>query len=74
MDDSPQRLEALPAWVLPPKDEAGQAFAKKIEDVVGRFSAVVVKTQSVDPVIDQFLAPNDALDRKLAVVALVATD
>ena len=35
MDDSPQRLEELPAWVLPPKDEAGKAFAKKIEDVVG---------------------------------------
>ena len=73
MDDSPQRLEELPAWVLPPKEEAGKAFAKKIDDVVGRF-ADEVKTKSLDGAIDKFLASDDPLDRRLAVVALAATD
>ena len=74
MDDSPERLEELPAWVLPPKEEADKALAKKIDDVVGRFADEVVKTNSLDGAIDKFLASDDPLDRKLAVVALAATD
>ena len=74
MDDSPRRLEELPAWVLPPKDEAGMARAKKIDDMVGRFADEAVKANSLDPVIDKFLASDDPLDRRLAVVALTATD
>ena len=74
MDDSPRRLEELPAWVLPPKDEAGKALAKKIDDMVGRFADAAVKADSPDPAIDQFLASDDPLDRRLAVVALTATD
>ena len=74
MDDSPQRLEELPAWVLPPKDDASKAYAKKMEDLVGRFSDEVVKTKSVDSAIDKFLASDDALDRRLAVISLAATD
>ena len=73
MDDSPRRLEELPAWVLPPKDEAGKAFAKKVEDVVGRF-ADEAKSKSLDAAIDTFLASDDPLDHRLAVVALTATD
>ena len=73
MDDSPRRLEELPAWVLPPKDEAGKAFAKKVEDVVGRF-ADEAKSKSLDAAIDTFLASDDPLEHRLAVVALTATD
>ncbi len=73
MDDSPQRLEKLPDWVLPPTSEAGKAFAKKIEGVVGRFADEAAKT-SLDAAIDKFLASDDPLDRRLAVVALAATD
>ncbi len=73
MDDSPQRLEKLPPWVLPPTDEAGKAFAAKVEDVVGRF-ADEARTKSLDAAEDAFLASDNPLDRRLAVVALVATD
>jgi uncharacterized protein (TIGR03000 family) len=74
MDDSPRRLEAPPAWVLPPTDDAGKAFAKKVEDVVGRFADEVKKSGSLDAAIDKFLASDNPLDRRLAVVALAATD
>ncbi len=74
MDDSPRRLEELPAWVLPPTDEKGKAFAKEVEDRVQRFSAEALKANSVDAAIDKFLASDDVGDRKLAVIALAATD
>ena len=74
MDDSPQQLEKLPDWVLPPADEAGKAAAGKIEAVVGRFADEVLKTNSIDAAIDKFLASNDPLDRRLAVIGLAATD
>ena len=73
MDESPQRLEELPAWVLPPKDEKGKAFAQKVEDTVGGF-ANAVKAKSLDAAMDEFLASDDPLHRRLAVVALAATD
>jgi uncharacterized protein (TIGR03000 family) len=73
MDDSPQLLEELPAWVLPPKDEAGKAFAKDLEDRLARFTAEV-KSKSLDAAMDKFLASDDPLDRRLAIVAMAATD
>jgi uncharacterized protein (TIGR03000 family) len=74
MDSSAARLEALPDWVLPPKDEAGKAFAKKYQEALQRFADEAVKTKSVDAVIDKFLASDDPVERRLAVVALAATD
>ncbi len=74
MDDSPRRLEKAPAWVLPPTDEAGKEAAKKIEDMVGRFADEVKKSGSLDAAIDKFLASNNPSDRRMAVVALAATD
>jgi uncharacterized protein (TIGR03000 family) len=74
MDDSPQQLKELPAWVQPPKDEAGKAFAQKVEEVVGSFADEAVKSKSLDGAIDKFLASDDPLERKLAVVALAASD
>jgi len=74
MDDSPQELKELPAWVQPPTDEAGKAFAHKVEEVVGSFAAEAVKSKSLDAAIDKFLASDDPLERKLAVVALAASD
>jgi uncharacterized protein (TIGR03000 family) len=73
MDETPQRLETLPDWVLPPKDEAGKAFAKNYEDRLSRLSDEV-KAKSLDAAIDKFLASEDPLDRRLAVIALAATD
>jgi hypothetical protein len=74
MDDSPQLLKEPPAWVLPPNDEAGKAFARKVEKVVGSFADEAVKSKSLDAAIDKFLASDDPLERKLAVVALAASD
>ena len=74
MDDSPQALKELPAWVQPPTDAAGKAFAHKVEDVVGRFADEAVKAKSLDAAVDKFLASDDPLERKLAVVALAASD
>jgi uncharacterized protein (TIGR03000 family) len=74
MDESPRLLEELPDWVLPPKDAAGKAFAKKVEDVVARFADEAAKSKSIDTAIDKFLASEDPLDRRLAVVAMAATD
>jgi hypothetical protein len=74
MDDSPQALKELPAWVQPPTDDAGKAFARKVEKVLGSFADEALKSKSLDAAIDKFLASDDPLERKLAVVALAAAD
>ena len=74
MDDGPTTLDALPNWVLPPKDEAGKAFAKKYEDAISRCADEAVKSKSIEPVIEKFLVSDNPLDRRLAVAALAATD
>jgi hypothetical protein len=74
MDDSPQQLKELPAYVQPPADAAGKAFAQKVEAVVGSFASEAVKSKSLDAAIDKFLESDDPLERKLAVVALAASD
>ncbi|HVS39902.1 MAG TPA: TIGR03000 domain-containing protein [Gemmataceae bacterium] len=73
MDDSPRALETLPDWVLPPKDDKDKEFQKKIDETVGQFAAEI-QAKSLDGAIDEFLASDDVLHRRLAVIALAATD
>jgi uncharacterized protein (TIGR03000 family) len=74
MDPGPQRLEELPAWVQPPKDEADKAFRKKIAEAAARFADEATKTQSLDAAIDKALASDNPFDRRLGVLALAASD
>ncbi len=74
MDDSPEALKEPPAWVQPPTDEAGKAFARKADKVVESFANEAVKSKSLAAAADKFLTSDDALERKLAVVALAASD
>jgi len=73
MDPGPSRLEELPDWVQPPKTDADKAFAKGFEDRLARF-ADEARAKSFDAAIDKFLASDDPLDRRLAVIALAASD
>jgi hypothetical protein len=73
MDDSPQRLEKLPDWAFPPKDAEGKARLEKVKATIKRFGAAVA-SRPIGAVVDEFLESKDPLERRVAVIAMGATD
>jgi uncharacterized protein (TIGR03000 family) len=73
MDPSPKPLKELPAWVLPPTDDAGKE-KERLRDAVYRRFTEALASKPLDAVVDEFLESKNPLERRMAVVVLAATD
>jgi uncharacterized protein (TIGR03000 family) len=73
MDKSPQHLAELPAWILPPTDDAGKERAKMREAVLKRLREAVA-AKPLGEVLDEFVESENAIDRRAAVIIMTATD
>lgn len=74
IDPTPQRLEKLPAWALPPTDARDQERARKIEAVVAEFSKALAGGASVREEVERFAESDDPGHRKFAAIVFGATD
>ena len=70
-DDSPQRLERLPAWASETGEETPDAKAKKA--TIERFRQSLA-TKSIDESLDEFLNSQERMDRALAIYVMAALD
>lgn len=71
LDDSPQRLEKLPAWATAAADDTPLARTKK--EMLEKFRQQVA-TRPIGDVLDELLQSDDEQKRRLAVLAMGATD
>jgi hypothetical protein len=71
LDDSPQRLEKLPAWASETGEETPEAKAKKA--TIERFRQSL-SSKSIDESLDEFLNSEERMDRGLAILAMAALD
>jgi hypothetical protein len=69
-DASPQRLDKLPAWAA---EKADADDFKKVRAGLARFRELA-RQKSVPEALDQMLQSDNAVDRKIAVAMLGATD
>lgn len=73
LDVTPQRLEALPAWILPPTDPAEIEKERKLAENVSAF-AKAVADKPLETVLDEFVTSDDKSKRHFAIVVLGAID
>jgi uncharacterized protein (TIGR03000 family) len=73
MDATPSRLEKLPEWAEIPKDEAGQKRVQKLLGIRDRL-AEGIRNKGVGPTLDEFLASDDPVERRVGVIYIGATD
>jgi hypothetical protein len=69
--ETPEPLEALPAWADAERRTTEQARKAKV--VLDRFRKLMLE-KSIPAALDEFLASDEPLERTLAVVCLGATD
>ena len=70
-DDSPQRLEKLPAWASETGEETPEAKAKKA--TIERFRQSL-SNKSIDESLDDFLNSDNRMDRTMAIHVMAALD
>jgi hypothetical protein len=71
LDDSPQRLEKLPAWAGKTGEETPEAKAKKA--TIERFRQSL-SNKSLDESLDEFLNSENRMDRAMAIYVMAALD
>jgi hypothetical protein len=70
-DDSPQRLEKLPAWASETGEETPETKAKAA--VIERFRQSLAN-KSIDESLDEFLDSDNRMDRAMAIYVMAALD
>jgi hypothetical protein len=73
LDETPQKLDKLPAWILPPTDKKEIERTAKLKANVAALSQQL-ETRDLEAILDDAVASDDPSRRRLAVVVWAATD